>query len=407
MSAAARMPAARDEAPTRPPSSMNAPRQLLRGITWDHPRGHAPLQATARLFAEQRPDIGIVWEKRSLRGFEEAPLEQLAADYDLLVIDHPFVGQAARQGCLLPLDEHLPAEFLAEQAAHPVGPSHASYRFGGHQWALAIDAAAPVAFWRVDLLRHFRAGVPPTWEDVLALARSGHVEIPAAPINCLMNFFAFCLALGEAPFSSPGRVVSAGTGRDALGRLRELLAHCDPGCRNRNPIASHDLLASAENQHLAYCPLAYGYSNYARAGFAAHRLTFGEPPAFGGSPLRTVLGGAGLALSARRPRQPAALAYAPFVASPEIQRTLYTASGGQPGHRDAWLDLENNRLSGGYFIRTLPALDRAWMRPRHAGYGAFQRHAAAVVHAALFDHLTDTETLTRLNDLHRAAPETP
>ena len=380
---------------------MSTPPNLLRGITWDHPRGYEPLVATGRRFAGQHPGVEIVWDKRPLRAFEETPVERLAADYDLVVIDHPFVGHAARRGSLLPLDEHLPAEFLADQAAHSVGPSHASYHCGGHQWALAIDAAAPVAFWREDLLARLGLVPPQTWDEVLALARRGHVEIPAAPINCLMNFQALCLALGETPYATPAQIVPADIGRAALSRLRELIAQCDPGGWTRNPIASHDLVAAAANTRLAYCPLAYGYSNYARPGGAPHRLTFGEPPAFAGAPLRTVLGGAGLALSALRPRRAAALAYAQFVACAAVQRTLYTAAGGQPGHRAAWLDPENNRLTGDCFIRTLPALDRAWLRPRHDGAVEFQARAGPLVHAALRGAMDDAAALAQLDRLYR------
>jgi len=402
--------------PASPPCAAGARRRsaltaaaagLLRGITWDHPRGYQPLEATARRFAELHPGVGIAWDRRPLRAFEEASLGRLAADYDLIVLDHPFVGEAARHQLLLPLDTRLPAGFLADQAANAVGASHASYAAGGHQWALAIDAAAPVAFWRDDLLTPLGLAPPRTWEELLALARRGHVELPAAPVNCLMNFYALCLALGEEPFGTPDRVVSAEVGRAALARLRELLGLCDGGVWERNPIASHELVAAAANTRLAYCPLAYGYSNYARAGGAGVRLTFGEPPTFAGAPLRTVLGGAGLAVSARRPRAARALAYARFVASPVIQRTLYAAAGGQPGHRGAWLDPANNRFTADYFARTLPVLDRAWVRPRHDGAAAFQERAGPLVHAALRGALPDAAALARLDALHRASPSAP
>jgi len=103
------------------------------------------------------PGIQITWHKRSLQQFADQPIEHLAAEYDLLVIDHPSCGQVAAQGVLLPLDRHLPAEFLTAQSAGSVGPSHSSYFFGGHQWALATDAATPGERTRRDLLE--RAGL--------------------------------------------------------------------------------------------------------------------------------------------------------------------------------------------------------------------------------------------------------
>jgi multiple sugar transport system substrate-binding protein len=373
---------------------------LLRGMTWNHTRGFLPMVASAQRFSELHPEIEIVWEKRSLKAFEEFPVERLAADYDFIVIDHPFVGYAAKHGPLLPLDEYLPASFLADQAAHSVGASHPSYTFAGHHWALAIDAATPVAFWRDDLLSLHGLARPQTWDDVLALARHGHVEIPAAPINCLMNLYMLCVAYGETPFVNTTQVVTPDTGRRALATLREFITLCDPGCWSRNPIASHDLVSSATNTRVAYCPLAYGYSNYARPGYAAHRLTFGEAPLFNNAPLRSTLGGTGLAVSALRPNRKEALAYTEFAASAAIQRTLHVNAGGQPGHRSAWLDTDVNRLTGDYFKNTLPTLDRAYLRPRYCGYMEFQEKAGPIVHAALRNQLTDTAALAQLDTLY-------
>ena len=67
----------------------------LRGMTWDHTRGFLPVVATGQRFAELNPGVEIIWEKRSLKAFEEFPVEKLAADYDLIVLDHPFVGYSA------------------------------------------------------------------------------------------------------------------------------------------------------------------------------------------------------------------------------------------------------------------------------------------------------------------------
>lgn len=380
---------------------------ILRGMTWDHPRGYAPMIATAARFHELHPDISIRWERHPLKAFEDFPVEKLAVEHDLIVLDHPCIPAATSQGALLPLDEHLPAAFLADQAAQAVGGSHRSYLYRGHQWALAIDAATPVAFWRPDLLTHLGVAPPATWPELLALARRGHVEVPAAPINCLLNFYTFCIASGEKPFVSTEAVAPRRVALAALDRLRELLALGEADAWDRNPIASHELVASAENRRLAYCPLAYGYSNYARPGFAMNRLAFGEPPDLDAAPLRTTLGGAGLAVSARSPHRAAALAYAEFVASGETQRTLYAQSGGQPGHRRAWLDADNNRAAGDYFARTLPVLDRAFVRPQFPGYMRFQTEGSPLIHAALRGATGPDFALDRLDALYRDTLASP
>src|SRR5690606_29512526 len=108
--------------------------------------------------------VRIEWESRSLKDFGDAPLGDLARDYDLLIIDHPHVGQAAASGALLPLDLCLDAATLNTLAAESAGPSHGSYFYAGHQWGLAVDTAMQASAYRPDLLD---ATPPDTWADVL------------------------------------------------------------------------------------------------------------------------------------------------------------------------------------------------------------------------------------------------
>jgi len=351
--------------------------------------------ATAQRCHELNPLVRIEWEIRTLQDFADASVTRLAQEYDLLVIDHPSVPGAAEAGALLPLDEWMTASFVQNQAAHSVGRSYESYVHNGHLWALAIDAATPVSGWRPDLL-----DTPPaTWAELLDLARAGMVAIPAIPIDSLMHFFMLCVSLGEEPLQRYEIVVKDDIGREALDLLRSLLALCDPICLARNPIATWEALSSGDR--VAVCPFAYGYSNYARDGYAHHRISFGGLPSLpGGQALRSVLGGAGLAVSARSPHRDVCVSYAEFVASPACQSRLYFESGGQPGHRAAWLDDEVNRRSHNFFRDTLATLDAAWLRPRFSDYPSFQDRAAAVIHEHLFGRTGDRETLRRLNDLY-------
>jgi hypothetical protein len=101
--------------------------------------------ATAQRFSETHPGTDITWVKRSLQEFADYPIAKLAESYDLLVLDHPFMGHVAKHRMLLPLDEHLSPAFLSEQERNSVGVSHPSYFYDGHHWALAIDAATPVS----------------------------------------------------------------------------------------------------------------------------------------------------------------------------------------------------------------------------------------------------------------------
>ena len=76
---------------------------ILKGMTWSHPRGYDPMVACSTLWKE-KTGVAVEWDKRSLQDFESYPVEELARAYDLIVIDHPHVGQITGEGCLTPLD---------------------------------------------------------------------------------------------------------------------------------------------------------------------------------------------------------------------------------------------------------------------------------------------------------------
>ncbi len=85
-------------------------KKVLKGMTWGHSRGISPLQAYAQRFNQLYPDIEVQWRQRTLQEFADYPIEKLTETYDLLIIDHPWVGCAADTHCVLPLDQHLSKE---------------------------------------------------------------------------------------------------------------------------------------------------------------------------------------------------------------------------------------------------------------------------------------------------------
>lgn len=377
----------------------------LRGVSWDHPRGHDCMVATAEAYKTVAPDARIVWETRSLQDFADFPVQKLAETYDLLVIDHPFVGFAAADGCLLPLDEHVDAAVLADQAANSVGPSHHSYHYGGHQWALATDAAGHVSAYRPDLIDEL-GGLPTTWDAVLALAerRRGQdraqVANPLIPIDALMSFCSICAALDDPPYQEPDRVVNRSTGRRALELLRALTDAAHPESLKRNPPRLLDLMSTTDE--IAYIPLLFGYSNYARTGFRPRTIRFtGVPTTDGAESRGGILGGAGLAISAWTKHPEAASAYAAYVASADAQRGIYFAAGGQPGHRAAWRDADVNAASSDFFADTLTALDRAYLRPRYLGFMEVQEQSGELIHDWLVEGGSADRPLDQLDALYR------
>ena len=124
---------------------------ILKGLTWDHPRGYSPLiqvRPNTRLFILVR----IHWDRRTLREFGEAPIEQYLDRYDLIVMDHPFVGFAAAHDVLVNLAATLLSAEKRSLRRDSVGPSWVSYWYADGLWALPVDAATQVASYRPDLL---------------------------------------------------------------------------------------------------------------------------------------------------------------------------------------------------------------------------------------------------------------
>ncbi len=376
------------------------PMTSLTGIAWNHTRGFVSVAACAQRFEELHPEARITWEKRSLQAFADASLADLAAAYDLIIMDHPHTALAATEGLLLPYEDWLPAEFLADQAENSVGGSHESYRFNGRQWTLATDAASPIATWRPDLMDKHQLALPQTWEEVLELARRGFVTVSAFPIDVLMHSYTFCEALVHAPFSgdcvAPDEILAA-----ALAELRKLVSHCDPACLERNPIRTAEWMSQTSDPRAAYCPFAYGYSNYSRPRYAPFPLKAGGLVTFNGSRLRSTLGGAGIAVSSKTKHPQACMDFARFTASPETQMGVYFQSGGQPGHRAAWTDDAVNAASADFFRDTLQTLDESLQRPKLPGYMDFQDAATPVAHAAVRGEVAVEEAASKLNELAR------
>lgn len=372
----------------------------LKGITWGHSRGYTPLVACSQRYTELYPEINITWRKRTLQEFADFPIEKLVNDYDLLIIDHPWVGCAAATKCVLPLDEYLEKEYLEDQLKYSVGYSHLSYQYEGHQWALAIDAATPVASYRKDLMEKNDATLPLSWEDLIKMAEKGRVAVPAIPIDLLMNFYMFCIALGKEPFTNEEEVIAQSTGIEVLGLMKDLWSRVDKKMFSCNPIAIAELMTATDE--FWYCPFAYGYSNYSRRGYARSLLHYTDLISLGtGSRLRSTLGGTGLSVSAFSKYKKEALQFAEWIVSPTIQSTLYVYNGGQPGHRLAWEDEAINQYTDGYYKNTLPALDRAYIRPRYNGYLHFQDEAGKPIQQFLQYGGNAQSVLEQINQLYR------
>ncbi|CAN7624576.1 extracellular solute-binding protein [Ensifer sp. T173] len=366
----------------------------LKGMTWSHPRGYDPMVACSRLWQE-KTGVAIHWEKRSLQDFETYPVEELAKAYDLIVIDHPHVGQITNEGCLAPLDVAGREAERSVLAAGSVGQSYPSYSWNGRQWAFPIDAAAQVQAWRPDLGERVSS-----WSGMLDLARKGAVLLPLRPPHSLMSFYTLCGNLGHpCAVSGQADLVDRDGGVAAFEMLSELVSLIDPACFAMDPIAVLEAMSAPEAK-AACAPLIYGYVSYSVAGFRPSLIRFGDIPVAGQhGPSGSALGGTGIAVSGFSSSIDAATDFAYWVASGAVQRQAYAFGGGQPGHGDAWDDDAVNAATSNFYRATRATLETAWVRPRHDGYMPFQQAASDRINDGLLRKEKARQVVDDLNRL--------
>lgn len=370
------------------------------GLTWDHPRGRGALVAAGR-HAESL-GIEIAWSAQPLDGFESHPIEDLASRYDLVVIDHPHVGAGAGKGVLRPLDDLFPADVLAEIEAATIGPCFDSYRYAGHVWALPLDAASQVMVFRPDLLN---GPAPRTWQDVVTYSlRRGRVALSTAGPHALLTLFSIVAALGgDVAEGREGRteaLVGEDEGVEALELMGRLFARGPRRAHGLNPIGLHEAMAATDE--IALCPLVYGYVNYAVPGPGRRPLRFVDAPrrCANGRPGST-LGGTGIAVSARCSVSQPLLEHLRWLMSASTQVEFIPEHDGQPSCRSAWLDAALNARWGGFYLNCAETLERAFVRPRHPGYVAFQGAGSVLLREALLSGSSPRQAVRKLNRLYR------
>jgi multiple sugar transport system substrate-binding protein len=378
----------------------------LKGMTWSHERGLHPLLAASEQFRTIEAGIEIEWDARSLADFELYPLELLADTYDFIMIDHPHIGTAVAKELLLPLTGIIDSTFLRNQEEYSTGHSYDSYFFEGLQWALPVDAAAQVSAYRADLLRS--AGLTPAigWEEVFEIARElpkgQKIGVPLVPVHAYSTFFTLCAQFSSRAYWSEGIDLPLEVGEQALELMQRLMSVIHPSSVDCDPIDMLNRMGTTDE--IAYVPLIYGYSNYAREGFRTSVVSFTNIPSDTGRPEGSMIGGVGLAISSRCKHPDVAVKFATMVASPNFQRTTFFQHGGQPGHRSAWEDVEVNRRSGGFFEQTLDTLTYGSLRPRFDGYVAFQERAGHLLRNMVMNGTGDRKkAIHELNQLHQLA----
>lgn len=364
------------------------------GLTWDHPRGYNALAETARRINVGRGDALIQWNKQPLEGFESAPIRELADRNDLLVMDHPHIGEAVAEGCFRPLEELYSEEQLQAWRGASIGPSATSYHWDGKTWALPLDVATQVMARRGDRIGE----APKTWGEVLDAAKRQPVAQSLAGPHAVLSLMSMVAGAGGTVGGEGLLSDEEATG--ALETMQRLYAYRPKGSEALNPIGLLEAMARAED--IALVPLVFGYVTYAASGHASHVVHFSDTIRCAGG-VGGVIGGTGIAFTRRCRPTPELLDHIASLLSAETQIETFPAFGGQPSARAAWQSLPVNRHWGDFYRDTLATAEAALLRPRFDGYIAFQTAAADHIRAALKRREDPATTLSVLRTLWRGA----
>ncbi len=361
----------------------------LRGITWDHPRGYQGLEAASAEF-EKIHGIQIDWHRRSLQSFADAPVDELAAEYDFIILDHPHVGVIADRNCLLPLP--LPPD--AESAS--LGGSLESYIWRDQLWAYPIDAACQVAVKRSDL----PAFEIPDWETLTDNAHDLSVVTPLLPVDAFDTFVTLVAGLGEdtLPFSAR-EFCSRNNGLHSLSILKGLYKLGPSEAVTWNPIDVLEMLATTDEFDLSPC--LFGYVNYSRPDYRKNQLVYCDLPRFRNSArLSGTLGGAGIGVSSFTAFPDQAKCFAEWVTSEPVQSGIYLENEGQPAHRQTWIRKQNDPQYSGFFNGARRTMENAWTRPRDNWFLAFVDEVCEILPGFFMNDLDETTFLRDMNAIY-------
>jgi len=375
----------------------------IKGMAWDHPRGYEPLRALSEDFIKSHPEVSIKWDVRSLKEFGDMPIEDLIGEYDLITIDHPYMGQAHKNQLLLDLKRIISEDELAVFENAYVDHCFDSYQYKGHLYALPIDAAALVAAKRDDLLSKLGLQVPKSHEELKGFYKKVPNEYSVAwalcPTDIWCAFLTLCAQIGGRGFININGI-DPKLGAKVINELKYHLEFLHPESVNWNPI--HILDKMAANDEIIYAPYLFGYTNYSRSGYTKNTVTFTDSPINPITEVSTILGGVGLAVSAHCEHKNEAVELLKYIADTDNQAGEYVQHQGQPAGLKAWQSEANNALCNGFFTNTMRTMRNAYVRPQHPGWNEFQEKGADLIHSCVVQNTGADTLMINLNEHYKS-----
>ena len=336
----------------------------LRGLAWDHRRCWGPLDASVAPYGGQPSRLEIAWDRRSLYEFGEAPLEAVLAAYDLVVFDHPFIGEIARGRLMVPFDELSDREdegasSSATRSASPGSPTSATGAMGA-----ADRCRLPGRLLSPGPAGRLWRSVPRSHDECWRLdARRAQGRQMARPAAGADRRHVPAADLRQSAGRRRGVHRSATRSSAPSASCASLRRSSHPMSPNWNPIRCYDHMVADDD--VVYVPFAFGYVNYALAADARHLPS----PTF-----RRRLGGRAARRRRHRRQRPVEAPRrgdrlcAAILCSPEYQRGDYVRPEGSPARSRPGGTTSVNAATRDFFSDTLQDDPGLLSRPTHAGF---------------------------------------
>lgn len=374
----------------------------LKGIAWNHPRGYEPLIAAAEEFKKQHHEVSITWDVRSLKEFGDMPIEDLIGSYDLITIDHPYMGQAHKNGLLLKLEEQLSEAQKKTLQSEALGACYTIYQYQQHIYAMPIDAAALMAAYRKDIATELGLELPKSRHELKGFCKKLPANYKVAWALCSTDiwctFLSLCAQNAGRNFIGEKHIESA-VGAAVIDELKAHLEYLHPESLNWNPIQILDRMGNKDE--IIYSPYLFGYTNYSRTEYTKKLVHFTNSPVGVHKNISTIMGGVGLAVSALTEHPKVAANFAEYVAGAEVQSGLFTKNGGQPANKLAWQSAENDQLCNHFFKDSMWTIENAFIRPQHPGWNEFQEQGADLIHEGILKNIAADKIMKQLNELYK------
>lgn len=375
-------------------------------VAWDHPRCTSPVEASVEDFRAGHSGIDIAWERRSLFSFGEGSISEQTDKYDLVIYDHPFLGEIADKNLMLDLKQYLDPEFVDQLRADSLGPSFASYEWDNGLFGLPIDAAAQTAAYRPDLIDGADAELPKTFSDLDRLhkrlaSRGLGILTPLKQIDVFCLLLTLSANIGRPVDTQSAEFLPEDVFDECLGAIRKLAEISIDGSSALNPIAALDQMSSRDD--IAYSPFMFNYTNYARPGRARNVNCTNIPGLHENTPRGACIGGAGIGVSAKTAHPEIAVEYARFLCAPSYQAGKYVENGGQPASKTAWNSAHANKITNGFFANCLATMEQSYLRPRFNGFMPFARLAGPLLVQHLDDQTGSKQVWQEITGLYEQA----